>query len=197
MAHSDPEESATRGPSDSGGHPVPDGYLDLGALFVPRIPGLQLRGKFEADKETLHQVLLVLGASGVAVSVAAAPKSGGSWPGLAAQIEASVEAAGGEAEEVSGPYGLEIHAKLAQLTPNGKTVLMPMRILGVEGPRWVARLDIQGPAAAGDAEQLEAVEDLIDRLIVNRGESARIKHDLLPLRLPKEAADPTSGQADS
>lgn len=178
---------------------MPEGYLDLGALYVPRITGLQLRGKLEADKETLHQVLLVLGASGVGVSVAAAPKSGGSWPELAAQIEAAIQGNGGEAEEVQGPYGLEIIAKIAQQAPGGKTVLVPMRIVGCEGPRWVTRLDIQGAAASGDAEQTAACEDLIDRLIVNRGDSPKIRHDLLPLRLPKEAtatADPAGAKAD-
>ncbi len=175
------------GPVDSLGEEPPEGYLDLGALYVPKVPGMQLRGKLEADKETLRQVLLVLGNSGVAVSVAAAPKSGNAWPELAAQIEASIEGNGGEAAEVSGRYGLEIAAKIPQPGPGGKKVLVPMRIIGVEGPRWVARIDIQGSAAAGDPEQTKACEDLIDRLIVNRGSEPRIRFDLMPMRLPREA----------
>lgn len=172
------------GPSDSGGAPAPEGYLDLGALYVPRIKGLQLRGKTEPDKQTLHQVLLMLGSSGVGVSIAAAPKTGASWPELAAQIEASIQASGGSAREVRGPYGVEIDAKIAQTAPGGKTVLVPMRIVGCEGPRWVARFDIQGAAVGGNAEEVDACENLIDSLIVNRGNEPRIRHDLLALRLP-------------
>lgn len=184
----DSEQQRRSGPSDSEGRPVPDGYLDLGALYVPKIPGLQLRGKLEADKQTLRQVLLVLGASGVGVSVAAAPKSGNAWPELSAQIEAAIEGAGGKTEEIEGPYGLEIRAQIAQQTPSGKVTYVPLRIIGAEGPRWVTRIDIQGAAAAGDAEQQAACEDLIDRLIVNRGDEPRIRFDLMPLHLPKEAA---------
>ncbi len=184
----DSELTTRPGPSDSEGKPVPEGYLDLGALYVPKIPGLQLRGKLEADKQTLRQVLLVLGASGISVSVAAAPKSGNSWPELAAQIEGAIEGAGGTTDEVEGPYGLEIRAQIAQQAPNGKSMLVPVRIIGVDGPRWITRIDIQGSAVNGSPEQVAACEDLIDRLIVNRGNEPRIRFDLMPLRLPKEAA---------
>ena len=182
------ETPASRpGPADSGDAGVPDGYLDLGALYVPKVPGLLLRGKLESDGQTLRQVLLLLGTSGIAVSVAAAPKSGNSWPELAAQIEASIEGNGGTAEEVTGPYGMEIKAGIPQASPNGKNALVPTRIIGIDGPRWVARIDVQGAAAAGDPEQSAAIEDLIDRLIVNRGGEPKIRFDLMPLRLPKEA----------
>lgn len=176
------------GPADAGGAGVPDGYLDLGALYVPKVSGLQLRGKLEPDGQTLRQVLLLLGTSGIAVSVAAAPKSGNAWPELAAQIEASIEGNGGKAEEVAGPYGMEIKAQIPQASPNGKSALVPTRIIGVDGPRWVARIDVQGAAASGDPEESRAIEELIDRLVVNRGNEPRIRFDLMPLRLPKEAA---------
>lgn len=183
----DAEQHGRPGPSDSGGAPVPDGYLDLGALYVPKVPGLQLQGRLEPDKQTLRQVMLVLGESGIIISVAAAPKSGNSWPELAAQIEASIQSDGGTAEEVEGPYGLEIDARLPQPTPSGKTALMPNRIIGVDGPRWVTRIDVHGAAATGDAAQRKACEDLIDALIVNRGDQPHIRFELLPLHLPPEA----------
>lgn len=185
-AESDVEESA-RGPRDSEGLPAPDGYVDLGALYVPRLPGLQLRGKFEADKSTLYRMLLVLGTSGVTVSVAAAPKSGGAWTELSDQIAASISASGGVVEKVDGRYGTELRAKVGATLPDGTKGYSPLRIVGVEGPRWIARLDIAGAAAAGDAKAMEACEKLIDSLIVNRGDSPRIRFEVLPLTLPRDA----------
>lgn len=179
---------ARPGPRSAESSQVPEGYLDLGALYVPKIPGMQLRGKLEADKTTLRQVLLILGSSGVAVSIAAAPKSGDAWRELAAMIEAGIVSGGGEADEVEGPYGLEIQARIAGQAPNGQKTSTPMRIIGVEGPRWVARIDIQGSAASGDEAQEKACLDLIDQLIINRGSEPRIRLELLPLRLPREAA---------
>lgn len=178
---------ASRGPKDSGSSTVPPGYLDLGAVYVPRVPGLQLRGKFEADKQTLHRVLLVLGSSGVTVSVAAAPKSGGAWEILRGQIADSITNAGGQVEATEGPYGVELHAKIAATLPDGSTGYSPLRVIGVEGPRWIARLDIQGSAARSDVEATKACEILIDQLLINRGSEPKIRFEVLPLTLPKDA----------
>lgn len=176
-----------RGPKDADGQEAPDGYLDLGALYVPRIKGLQIRGNFEADKVTMRRVLLVLGSSGITVSVAAAPTSGGAWPELATQIEKSVTTAGGSVEREDGPYGLELQSRVATSLPDGSKALAPLRIIGCEGPRWLTRIDMQGAAVAGDKAQKKAMEDLIDRLIIRRDDAPRIRFELLPLRLPKEA----------
>lgn len=177
----------TVGPRDSEGLPAPSGYVDLGALYVPRVPGLQLRGKFEQDKDTLSRMLLVLGASGITASVAAAPKSGDVWPELLEQIEGTVSAGGGSSQRVQGRYGTELHAKVAGNLPDGTRGLSPLRIIGVEGPRWLIRLDIQGAAISGDEDAKQAVEDLIDQLVVNRGPEPKIRFELLPFSLPREA----------
>ncbi len=184
------EEPVSRGPRDSDGADAPQGYIDLGALFVPKVTGLQLRGAMDDSHPGLKRILLVLGSSGVAVSIAAAPKSGGAWEELSTEICASLKAGGGECDKVAGPYGVEIHGKVPSELPDGSKGLSPLRILGVEGPRWVARLDIQGAAAAGDPNQTEAIENLIDQLIVNRGSEPRIRFELLELRLPKEVSRP-------
>ena len=185
----EPGAQARSGPLDSDGEPAPKGYLDLGALYVPRVPGLQLRGKFEKDKKVLSRMLLVLGQTGITVSVAAAPKSGGAWEDLSEQIEGAITAAGGKVKRVEGPYGTELDAHVAGVLPDGTLGFTPLRILGVEGPRWLVRLDIQGTAISGDEKAREAAEDLIDALIVNRGPEPKIRFELLPFQLPQEAVD--------
>lgn len=180
----------SRGPRDANGAVAPDGYLDLGALYVPKMAGLQLRGKFEADKSTLKRMLLILGASGVTVSVAAAPKTPGSWLELTEQIKTAITQAGGQVSSTEGPYGLELNARVASARPDGSKGFTPLRIIGVEGPRWLVRIDMQGAALTGDEDQKAALEELIDALIVNRGPEPRIRFELLPLTLPKEVHSP-------
>lgn len=179
--------SSLRGPRDSEGQTVPKGYLDLGALYVPVVPGMQLRAQFEPDKVSLRRILLVIGTSGVQVSIAAAPRSGGLWEELSQQITAGLEQAGGNYTLEEGVYGTEIHANVAVRLPDGNEGYTPLRIIGVDGPRWLARIDIQGAAAAGDEEQLEKCMEIIDKLIINRGSEPRVRMELLPLRLPKGA----------
>lgn len=176
------------GPRDSGGAPAPEGFLDLGAIYVPTIPGIQLRAQFESDKTTLRRILLVTGTSGIQVSIAAAPRSGDIWPELSEQISASIANSGGNVSQVEGRYGQELQGKVPVQLPDGSKGMVPLRIVGIEGPRWVARIDIQGAAAAGDEEQIEACHQIIDQLIVNRGSEPRVRLELLPLRLPKGAA---------
>ncbi len=176
------------GPLDSEGHGPPQGYVDLGSLYVPPVPGMQVRALFEADGKTLHRIQLILGTSGIRISVAAAPRSGGVWDELRGQLMESVEKQGGSHQEVEGRYGMEILARLPVELPNGARGFTPTRFIGVEGPRWVVRLDVQGAAAAGDPEQVAICDAVIDRLIVNRGGEPRVRLSLLPLQLPKDVS---------
>lgn len=175
------------GPKDSAGEPAPVGYLDLGALYVPSIPGMQLTAQLGPDKVTTTRVLLVVGSSGIQISVVAAPRSGGAGPEMLQQISDSITNGGGQVQAIQGRYGAELDAKVAVTLPNGTQGFTPHRIYGIEGPRWLIRIDVHGAAAAGDAKQLEECHKIIDRLIVNRGEEARIRFELLPLRFPKGA----------
>lgn len=180
-----PEEVLV-GPKDSDGQGPPKGYVDLGSLYVPPVPGMQVRAQFEADGKTLHRIQLILGSSGMRVFVAAAPRSGGVWPELREQLAASVVKQGGTAEEVAGRYGTELHAKLPVRLANGEEGQTPVRFLGLEGPRWIVRVDIQGAAATGDEAQEKLCHFVIDNLIVNRGNEPRVRLSLLPLTIPKE-----------
>lgn len=178
------EDVGQTGPRDSGGELCPSGYVDLGALYVPAEPGIQLRAQFEADKKTLRRILLVTGNSAIQLSVAAAPRSGGVWDELREQVVASIEQMNGTAELVETRYGTELAAMVPVRLPDGGEAHQPLRIIAIEGPRWMLRADLQGAAASGDAEQRERCESILDRLIVNRGSEPRIRLELLPLTLP-------------
>ncbi|MSS84831.1 DUF3710 domain-containing protein [Actinomycetaceae bacterium WB03_NA08] len=179
------------GPSDSEGKMCPDGYLDLGALYVPAIPGMQLRAQFEGDKKTLRRILLISGTSGIQVSVAAAPRSGGMWEELREQVAQSIRQMNGSVTEVETKYGIELDANIPVRLPDGGEGKQPMRIIGIEGPRWLLRIDLQGGAAAGDEAQRAQCEEIIDRFIVNRGSEPRVRLELLPLALPRSGDNET------
>ena len=176
------------GPRDASEVDTSRGFVDMGSLLIPAIRGMQLRTQLAKDGRTVLRALLVLGASGVQVSLAAAPKSGGVWDELREQIRQGMEADGAHVEAVHTRYGEELLADLLVTLPDGSRAKSRMRIIGREGPRWFARIDVLGPAAQslGAGEQIEKV---IDRLVVARDDQPRARLDLLPLHVPEGAVE--------
>ncbi len=176
------------GPRDACEVDTSTGYVDLGSLRVPAIPGMQLRTQLAQDGHTVLRVLLVLGASGVQVSLAAAPRSGGTWDELRGQIRAGMEADGATVTGVHTRYGEELLADLLVALPDGSRATSRMRVIGRDGPRWFARIDVLGPAAQS-LEAGQAVEKVIDRMVVVRDDAPRARLDLLPLHVPEGAVE--------
>ncbi|MFC7580322.1 DUF3710 domain-containing protein [Schaalia naturae] len=176
------------GPRDIAEIDTTSGYVDMGSLLIPAIPGMQLRTQLAKDGRTVLRALLVLGASGIQVSLAAAPKSGGVWDELRAQIRSGMESDGAHVEDVHTRYGDELLADLLVTLPDGSRATSRMRVIGREGPRWFARLDILGPAAQS-LEAGGALEKVIDRLVVARDDAPRARLDLLPLHVPEGAVE--------
>lgn len=164
------------------------GYIDMGSLCVPAVPGMQVQTQMSDDKQSVLRVLLVLGTSGVQISLAAAPRSGGVWDEVREQIVAGLENDGATVRKARGRYGVEVHADVPVKTPDGATASSRMRIIGREGPRWFARIDILGPAATS-VEAAVTVEKVIDRLVIVRDHRPRARLDLLPIRLPEGAPE--------
>lgn len=176
-----------RGPWDVGDVPVLGQRLDLGALRVPARPGLKVR--MEMDKRTRQVVAAGLTVSGSSLQVQAfaAPRSGGLWDELRPEIVASVEKQGGTADEVDGPFGREILARLPVTTQDGRMGHRPARFIGVDGPRWFLRGVLSGRAAV-DPDAAAELEELFADTVVVRGQEARPPRDVLVLRMPGKAA---------
>ncbi|WP_022867926.1 DUF3710 domain-containing protein [Schaalia vaccimaxillae] len=164
------------------------GYVDMGSVRIPAIQGMQLRTQVADDQKTVLRVLVVLGASGIQMSVAAAPRSGGVWDEVREQLKASLEDSGGTIEHVQTRYGQELLADMPVKTPDGRDATSRMRIIGREGDRWFARIDIIGPAAQS-LEAGEQIEKVIDRIVVVRDDQPRARLDLLPLHVPSGAVE--------
>lgn len=190
-----PARGGGRGPWDVTEVPDLGARLDLGALRIPGLPGMQLR--MEMDQKGARAVAANLGyeSSALQVQAFAAPRTEGIWEELRAELAASVTRQGGTADEVPGPFGTELLARLPVRTPEGRSGHRPARFIGVDGPRWFVRGVLTGRAAV-EPEAAGTLERIFAEIVVVRGDEARAPRDLLPLHLPGKPPVDLSAAAD-
>jgi hypothetical protein len=161
--------------------------LDLGALRVPALNGVQVQFQVEEASGKPITVVVTDGRSAMEISVFAAPKSSGLWDDVRAEILETVRSSGGS--EGEGEYGPELRMRLPTARP-GESV--PGRMIGIDGPRWFLRAVVTGPAGQEPGAG-PLLDETLRRLVVVRGDSAMPVRDPLPLRLPKEVVDHPDG----
>jgi hypothetical protein len=211
-------ESATGGPWDSGDSFPEMQRLDFGALKVPVAPGLGFQVNFEPTQvdeegnalEGRHvSVLVQYEESAMELRVFAAPKRSGIWDDVRRETAKEIqEDAQGQTQEGEGPFGSELLAMLpVALTeevlaemPDEMREQMPaefleqgwapqiIRFLGVDGPRWFLQAVVHG-AAIEDEEQWQVLEDVLNGVVVHRGDAPMPPRDLLELQIPKEFSE--------
>jgi hypothetical protein len=157
--------------------------LDLGAIWLPGVVGMELRMEVDKSTNQVTGVAVNLAGSVLQVQAFAAPRTEGIWDEIRAEIAESVTKQGGAVDEVPGPFGRELLARLPVRTPEGRTGHRPARFIGHDGPRWFLRGVLSG-AAAVDPAQAAVLETLFADIVVVRGTEARAPRDLLALRLP-------------
>jgi Protein of unknown function (DUF3710) len=157
---------------------------DLGSLHVPVTPDCEI----ELTMAEQHGAWVTVrhGGSEMKVQAFAAPRRGALWDDLRGEIAAEVDAAGGRSEETTGPFGVEVAAQVPVQPGQPASGLFPARFVGVDGPRWLLRALITGPAASGGSSA-SVLEDAFREMVVVRGEHPVPPRDLLELRLPPEA----------
>jgi hypothetical protein len=199
-SHGDPGVSG--GPWDaSEGYPERE-RADFGSLLVPIVPTQQI--ELTTDGERFIWITVKNGGSELRVHAFAAPRSGGLWEDVRPEIVAELGSAGSPAQETDGPFGPEIfaHVPVEPGTPGAGT--RPVRFIGVDGPRWLLRGLIIGPAADGQ-EPAGPLEEILSDIVVVRGDHPMPPRDMLELRLPPEvqqaleqqaAAEQEAGQAE-
>ena len=162
--------------------------LDLGALQVPVPDGTEVR--LDVQDDQVVAATIVDGRSAIQIHAFAAPRSEGIWDDVRREIAESLKSSGGSAEEVDGPFGRELKARIpvppeAQ-QPGMQAPTQPARFVGVDGPRWFLRGLVTG-AAATDPHQAGTLESAFRNVVVVRGSEAMAPRDLLTLHLPREA----------
>lgn len=172
-----------RGPWDVSEVPDRGSRLDVGPLWLPRREGMELRMELDKATQVVTGASLQLHGSALQVQVFAAPRSDGIWDDIRAEIAESVTKQGGSVDDLPGPFGRELLARLPVRTKEGRTGHRPARFIGHDGPRWFLRGVLSGRAAV-DPERAREFEALFADIVVVRGPEPRVPRDLLPLVLP-------------
>lgn len=193
-AVADAEDTATdrRGPFDASEVDSSAGRLDLGALWIKGLPGMELRLEVEEATQNVVGATAVYEDSAVQLQAFAAPKTLGIWDDIRSEIAESIVSQGGTADEQRGVLGMELRTRMPSAGPDGRTVFAPARFVGVDGPRWFLRAVFSGRAAIDDGAA-ETLMGVVRDTVVVRGDVAMAPREMLPLRLPEEVA----GQADT
>ena len=198
--HRERERPETSGPWDEGDAPD-DGVqrIDLGSMRLPVIAGMELRVDVNQQQKVIGATLRE-GESTLSVSAFAAPRAGGIWDDVRADLATSASGQGASLKETDGPFGPELAGTVtvqqpAQPGQAAKPARRPARFLGVDGPRWFLRGMLTGPAAT-DPVQAKRLEEVFRGTVVVRGGDAMAPRELLPLRLPREAVEQPPAEPD-
>lgn len=174
--------------------------VDLGAILLPAVAGMELRMEVDKASDLVSAVAVSLDGSTLQVQAFAAPRTEGIWDDIRAEIAESVIKQGGSADDLPGPFGRELLARLPVRTAEGRTGHRPARFIGADGPRWFVRGVVTGKAAV-DPAAAEAIERIFAEIVVVRGDEACAPRDLLALRMPgqltDQQAEPTAQSAPS
>jgi hypothetical protein len=173
----------TTGPYDVADSPDDDlERLDLGALRIPVVSGVEVRVDVDPEGKVVAATLSY-GGSEAQVGAFAAPRTAGIWDEIRAEIRGSISTQGGTAQEGKGRFGTEL---IGRVPVQGG--YQSVRFVGVDGPRWFLRALFTGVAAT-DPALAGVLEDAVRNIVVVRGSSPMPVRDPLPLVLPKEVAE--------
>lgn len=189
-------DRAGDGPYDVSEWAELEGRIDLGALRLPAVTGMQMRLDLEQGTGRVVGATLGFGASQAQLQVFAAPRTLGLWDELRPDIARGLVEAGGAAEVVQGVMGKEIRARMPGRAPDGRVAFQPARFMGVDGPRWFLRVVVNGPAATDD-EQLRPILAFLRKVVVRRGEEPRPPRELLELTAPAGVMEAAAKQAQA
>jgi hypothetical protein len=140
--------------------------LDLGSVLIPMPEGGQLQ--VELTETGVPSAVWVVTSNGrFTIAAYAAPKTGGLWREVAAELADSLRNDSAQVSIKDGPWGREVVGIASGA----------VRFIGVDGYRWMIRCVINGPHETIEALEQEARAALADT-VVRRGDTP------LPVRTP-------------
>lgn len=153
------------------------GVLNLGSMRIPLPKDSQVQVEMA---ETGPRMLHIVTRFGRITPVAfAAPRQGGQWETASQEIFDGMTRDGMPASWSEGTWGREVTGEMGDNA---------MRIIGIDGPRWMLRLTLASPKES--AEQLaEVARSMAARTFVYRGEAPVLAGNSLPVALPPQLVD--------
>lgn len=161
-----------------------EGRVNLGGMYVPGVPGMELR--VEVAGEAIVAATVVLKDSAIQLQAFAAPRREGIWNEVREEIAAGITKQGGVIDEVEGPLGWELRAQVPVQLPDGKHGMQVVRFVGVDGDRWFLRGVISGQGAVRP-ETAGLLEQIFRDTVVVRGDGPMAPRDPITLKLPEDA----------
>lgn len=153
-----------------------EGRLDLGSVLVPLPEAAQLQ--VELTENGVPSAVWVVTANGrFTIAAYAAPKTGGLWREVAAELADSLRNDGASVTIQDGRWGREVVG-----TASGV-----VRFIGVDGYRWMIRCVVNGSIESVDALTEQARNALLDT-VIRRGDTPLPVRTPLPVQLPEPMA---------
>lgn len=153
-----------------------EGILNLGSIQLPLPKGSQVQVEMgEQGPRMLHVVTEFGRITPVAF---AASNSGGMWEESSDEIAEGMRGDGMPAAYEEGPWGREVVGR----GDNGI-----IRIIGVEGPRWLYRVTLAAPHGRED-QLAELAREIVARSFIYRGTAPVLAGNSLPVELPAQLA---------
>lgn len=180
-------ESVPPGPYDAAAVPVSSvSRVDLGSMQVAGFTSMNITLESDPSQTRIVSIVASFEDAALRIQPLAAPRSGGFWEEMRPQIIESIKSAGGDIEEVPGRFGTELLAAVPAQLPDGQTVRQPLRLIGVEGPRWLLHGVFMG-SSVEDQRKSELFEDVFTQVVVLRGDQPMAPGEVLPIKIPPEA----------
>ena len=159
--------------------------LNLGSIRVPLPKESQVQ--VEMGEQGPKMVHVVTRYGRITPVAFAAPRTGGLWEESSEEIIAGMRSEGMPVEIQQGPWGQEI----VGTGTNGV-----IRIIGVEGPRWLYRVTLAAPTGSED-QLAEIGRETIARSFVYRGEDPILAGNSLQVVLPAQLAQQVQAAAEA
>ena len=176
-----PADRATKGPFDVSEVGLLTPYLDFGAIRISPHPEMKIRADVDEKTKRVIALTLEVDSHRIQLQAFAATKNEGLWATTLRALADGIGTKGGQAEELNGLLGPELHASVPAIA--GQTKVMRKSVfVGVDGPRWFLRGVMSGPELLGP--NYERLVSIFRSTAVNRGDIAMPPGDLLPLKLP-------------
>jgi len=157
--------------------------LNLGSLLLPVPEGAQLQVKM-SQPGVVEAVFVIMPSGQFTLQAYAAPRSGGLWEDACGQLADQLKADGAAVRSASGEWGQELMASIGD---------MAMRVIGVDGPRWMLRAHVAGPQDQA-AQAAHSLRTLVRGTVVIRGSQPWPVSEPLPIQLPPEIAQHIEAQ---